>query len=199
MTGFRTVAVKVSDLGDRSSRANTREAYIMEHHNVPAGDQVDRRRFIKRAGTVAWTIPAMQVVNMTGALAGASNTSVTGATTVPPAPPGGCEEVYYRLKAAWASDGWVWLKGSDEGDCFTEGEWADLIPNDLPVTISGDAERAVVEHELADCEIYAAAHSEGGKCVEAEIGDAGAYAKFESSEDGIAQIELLVKCCVYPG
>ena len=31
-------------------------------HDIDRGDAVDRRGFIKKAGTVAWTVPAIQVI-----------------------------------------------------------------------------------------------------------------------------------------
>lgn len=155
---------------------------------------VGRREFLKQAGKVAWTVPAVQVVNMSGALAGVVNTSVTTTTAPPVTTPGGCVDVLYRLKAEWEDDGWVWVKGEGANDCLTGGDWTDLIPTDLPVTITGDDESAVVRHDLQDCTITMAAHKAARTCVAAETD--GASATFTATDHGISHVELIVSCCV---
>lgn len=162
-----------------------------------------RRDFLKKAGVAAWTIPAVQVVNMTGALAGDTNTSVT-TTTVPPTtrPPRPCQEyVMYRLKAEPKGDGWTWVKGEGRNDCLTGGDWSDLVPDSIPVFIKGDIEQVTVSHELKDCKIKYAAHkagspNQGVACFEAKIAGDGSYAVFTKGDKDISHIELVVACCV---
>ncbi len=52
-----------------------------------AEDQKTRREFLRRAGTVAWVVPAITAVQMTPALAGvetsATTTTSSTSTTVP--------------------------------------------------------------------------------------------------------------------
>lgn len=161
-----------------------------------------RRDFLKKAGVAAWTVPAVQVVNMTGALAGDVNTSVTTTSrppTTPPPPP--CEETGFRLKADLEGDGWVWTKGEGAQDCLTGGDWTDLVPTGLPVSIEGNAEYAVVKHDLPDCKIVMAYHkagsaNQGEQCFIGEIGGGGAYAEFTAQQHGISHVELIVECCV---
>ncbi len=155
----------------------------------------DRRQFLTQTGKVAWMVPALQVVNMTGALAGEFNTSVT-TTTPPTTRPGDCVDVLYRLKAEWTGDGWVWVKGEGSNDCLVGGDWTDLVPTDLPVTITGDSELVVVTHELPDCEITAASHKAGTACVAADVD--GASATFTAGARAISHVELVVTCCVRP-
>ena len=157
---------------------------------------VDRRDFIKRAGVVAWTVPAIQVANMTGALAGTTNTSVTTSTTPPVTRPGDCVDVEYRLKADWQDGGWVWVEGEGANDCLVGGDWTDMIPTESAVTITGDPEMATVTHDLDHCEITQALHKEANDCVEGEIGEDGAYATFTAVNHGISHVELIITCCV---
>lgn len=160
-----------------------------------------RRDFLKKAGVAAWTVPAVQVVNMSGALAGVTNTSVT--TTSPPttAPKPPCTEfVYYRLKADWNGGGYTWTKGEGNQDCLTGGDWEDLIPNGLPIFVDGDDEMVEVSHELPGCEIYMAMHKagsarQGQHCFPATIAADGSSAVFMKGDKDISHIELIVKCC----
>jgi hypothetical protein len=155
-----------------------------------------RREFLKQAGKAAWTVPAIQVVNMTGALAGTTNTSVTTTTMPPTTRPPECVDVLYRLKAEWTGDGWAWVKGEGANDCLTGGTWTDLVPTDLPVMIEGDDELAVVTHDLPDCEITMAAHKAGTSCVPAQVD--GTSAIFTAGANAISHIELVVECCEAP-
>lgn len=53
---------------------------------VPVSDVEGRREFLKKAGTVVWVVPTLQVINMSSALAGGGG-GTTGSvvvTTVPP-------------------------------------------------------------------------------------------------------------------
>lgn len=165
-----------------------------------------RRDFLKKAGVAAWTVPAVQVVNMTGALAGDVNTSVTTSTrppTTPPPPP--CTEVYFRLKAEPKGSGWVWVKGEGRNDCLTGGDWDPLVPDGLPIYIEGDEEKVVVTHRIEGCYIYKAYHkagspNQGTACFAAEIDDdketLGGMATFTAQPKGISHVELIVCCCV---
>ena len=174
----------------------------MNKDSMDDGGNVDRRDFLKKAGVVAWTIPAMQVVNMGGALAGVDgvNTSVTTTTVPPTTLPPRCEDFYYRLKADLTDGGWVWIKGQGENDCI-KGDYLDLVPDGIPLGISGDAESATVKHELENCEIVKAYHkagspNQGEACFEGQIGDGGSYATFTAQQHGISHVELIIKCCV---
>lgn len=175
-------------------------------HDIDRGDAVDRRGFIKKAGTVAWTVPAIQVINMTGALAGDVNTSVTTTTLPPTTVPGDCVEVHYRLKAEWQGDGWVWVTGNGNGNDCLIGDWQDILPPQ-GVYITGDPEKATVTHELPDCEIVKAYHKAGSdkspnqdvECFMGDIADGGGSVTFTKDGPGISHIEFVVKCCVVPG
>ena len=161
----------------------------------------DRRDFLKKAGVVAWTVPAIQVVNMTGALAGDIATSVTTTTVPPITRPPECRDVYYRLKAEPGDGGWVWVKGEGAQDCLTGGDWEDLIPTGLDIGMSGSSESVTVKHGLDNCEIIKAYHkagsaNQGDSCFEGLIGDGGSYVTFTAEEHGISHVELIVKCCV---
>lgn len=155
-----------------------------------------RREFLRQTGKVVWTVPALQVVNMTGALAGEFNTSVTTTTMPPTTRPVDCVDVLYRLKAEWTGAGWLWVKGEGANDCLVGGEWTDLIPTDLPVTITGDDESVVVTHQLPDCAITMASHKAGTACVAAEVD--GVSATFTAGARAISHVELVVTCCVTP-
>lgn len=168
----------------------------MEHDNGRA--TVGRREFLKRAGVVAWTVPAIHVANMTGALAGEVNSSVT--TTLPPSStrPPECVDVFYRLKAEWKDGGWVWVTGEGANDCLTGGDWSGITPNGIQVEIEGDDESATVKIKTEDCVIVQASHKEALSCVAAEIGGEGSYADFTKDVHGISHVELIIKCCVAP-
>lgn len=177
-------------------------------HRVGKHEEVNvegnsRRDFLKKAGVAAWTVPAVQVVNMTGALAGEVNVSVV-TTTTPPTTRPPCEEVYFRLKAEPKGEGWVWVKGEGRNDCLKDGPWEALIPDGLPVRISGDEEQVVVEHRLPNCYIYKAYHkagspNQGEACFAAKIeDDKQGYGKaiFTAQPKGISHVELIVCCCI---
>lgn len=157
---------------------------------------VDRRGFIKRAGVVAWTVPAIQAANMTGALAGTTNTSVTTSTAPPTTRPGDCVDVEYRIKAEWQGGTWVWVKGEGANDCLVAGDWSEMIPTEPAVWITGDPEKATVIHELEDCRITQAMHKEAKTCVAAEVAPDGSHATFTAVDNGISHVELIVTCCV---
>lgn len=179
-------------------------------HRVGKHEEVNvegnsRRDFLKKAGVAAWTVPAVQVVNMTGALAGEVNVSVVTTTTPPTTRPPDCREVYFRLKAEPSGRGWVWTKGEGRNDCITGGDWEALVPDGLPISIEGDEEKVVVKHEIPDCYIVRAAHKagsprQGTACFAAEINDKkdepGGYAIFTAQDKGISHVELIVCCCI---
>ena len=167
----------------------------------------DRRQFLRKAGVVAWTIPAMQVVNMTGALAGEVNTSVTTTSTPPTTrPPEPCEDTTtLRLKAKPTDGGWVWEDAGNPGknDCIQDGFDSGINPTtaSLPVYVSGDLESVKVSHELDDCWIVKGYHkagspNQGQACWPAEVAADGSYAVFTAGDKEISHIELLVECCV---
>ena len=130
----------------------------MEKNEEVTVEGNSRRDFLKKAGVAAWTVPAVQVVNMTGALAGDVNTSVTTTTPPPTTRPPECKDVYYRLKAEPSGDGWVWKTGKGNQDCLTDPKWIDLDPSNLPVKIEGTVEKVTVSHKLEDCAIVKAYH-----------------------------------------
>ena len=171
----------------------------------------DRRDFIKKAGVAAWTIPAVQVVNMTGALAGGTNTSVTTTTTPTTKPP--CETVKLRLKAVLGDgdgDGFHWVTSYNEGDCVKD-DIKTIDPSNLPIKVGQREGYVVVTHEIRECRIlYGAAKGHtlpddqevdingNSVCLKGEVGGGGAYVKWrgEAGERGIYQVEVVVECCL---
>lgn len=183
----------------------------MEHRGEVQADGTGRRDFLKKAGVVAWTVPAVQVVNMAGALAGGTNTSVT-TTTVPSTTRPPCREVTLRLKAVYSDRdgvGFVWTTERNDGDCVEKYDTVD--PSNLPIWIGEREPYLVVSHEIRECRIvsgYAkmAVRQEDDRvgadgvlaCVPGKVADNGSYIKWEGrgGEGGIYQVEIVVECCL---
>lgn len=169
------------------------------HEEHVSGTGQSRRDFLKKAGAVAWVVPTLQIVNMASAAAGDTTGSMV-TTTPPPSTTSGppdCQElVYYRFKANWNGQAYVWDAGVGTNDCIKDGlarSGADFAA----ITLSGDARQATVSHSLPDCSIVAAQHKAGQACIGGSIAADGSSAGF-SAGDGqdISHVEFKVKCCV---
>jgi len=171
----------------------------MHEENVVRDGQ-SRRDFLKKAGAVAWVVPTIQVLNMASAAAGATSGSVV-TTTAPPSttiePPDCQELVYYRFKANWNDQAYVWDGGVGANDCIKDGLARLGSDFGAGITLSGTARQATVSHSLPDCSIVMAQHKAGQACVGGSIAVDGSAATF-SAGDGqdISHIEFKVKCCV---
>lgn len=166
-----------------------------------------RRDFLKKAGAVAWVVPTLQVVNMASAAAGTVEASMV-TTTPPPStstttttttkPPECTDYVYYRLKADWDGQSYVWKDGIGANDCIKDGTSLNGADLGAAISVSGTTREAMITHTLADCEIMKAAHKAGQACVAGTVAADGSYAKFSAGADGqgISHVEILVKCCV---
>ena len=154
-----------------------------------------RRDFLKKAGVAAWTVPAVQVVNMTGALAGSVNASVTtttGPPTTPPPPP--CrDEVCYRIK--WEVDEQGWDVGTGRNDCIENGD-CENADGGLFATASGDEEKVTVTiKDGVDCRIVEVGQKAGQNCEGGWIAADGKSAEFTQIDKGISHVELILVCC----
>ena len=151
-----------------------------------------RRDFLKKAGVAAWTVPAVQVVNMTGALAGTVNGSVTTSTRPPTTPPPPCiKEVCYYVK--WDVGQQAWESSPGQNHCLVDAE-CESANGGLFATASGDGESVTVTiKDGVECDIYKAYHKEATDCVEASHGDKSVT--FVSEEHGISHVELFLVCC----
>ena len=172
----------------------------MREEHVSGVDQ-SRRDFLKKAGAAAWVVPAIQVVNMASAAAGETAGSMV-TTTPPPStttePPDCQELVYYRFKANWNGQAYVWDGGVGANDCIKDGNARNGGDFGAGISLSGDARQAPVTHSLPDCSIVMAQHKAGSSCVGGSIAVDGSAATFSAGVDGqdISHIEFKVKCCV---
>lgn len=152
-----------------------------------------RRDFLKKAGVAAWTVPAVQVVNMTGALAGTANTSVTTTTRPPTTLPPCIEEVCYRIK--WEVDEQGWDVGTGRNDCLPNGE-CENADGGLFAHASGDEESVTITiKDGLDCKITAVGQKAGQNCEGGSIASDGKSATFTKLDKGISHVELLIECC----
>ena len=178
---------------------------MQEEHTGQAGQS--RRDFLKKAGAAAWVVPTIQVVNMASAAAGTTGGSIV-TTTPPPStsttttttttePPDCQELVFYRFKADWNGQSYVWDGGVGANDCIKDGLARLGSDFGAGISLSGNAREATVTHSLPDCSIVMAQHKAGQACVGGSIAVDGSGATF-SAGDGqdISHIEFKVKCCV---
>ena len=155
-----------------------------------------RRDFLKKTGTVAWVVPAIQVVNMTSAAAGVAQGSVV--TTTPTRPPRCIEYKTCRIKAEWKDGGWHWDSGVGRNDCIQSGDWERCDVSEVGAKIEGNESRARVTVP-ADCKIKYAQHKAGQDCFPASISNDKRTATFEAGRQGISNVVLVVECCVKYG
>jgi hypothetical protein len=170
-----------------------------------AGHGESRRDFLKKAGAVAWIVPSIQLVNMASAAAGVDGSVVTtgppsstSTTTTTTTEPPDCQElVYYRFKANWNGQSYVWDGGVGANDCITDGFARSGADFGAGLSLSGDARTATVSHSLPDCGIVMAAHKAGQACVAGSVAADGSAATFTAGDgQDISHIEFKVKCCV---
>ena len=105
--------------------------------------------------------------------------------------------MYYRFKANWNGQAYVWEGGVGENDCIADGLARSGADFGAGITLSGNARQATVTHSLPDCSIVMAQHKAGQACVSGGVAGDGSSAIF--SADGgqdISHIEFKVKCCV---
>lgn len=170
---------------------------MQEEHISDTGRS--RRDFLKKAGAVAWIVPTIQVVHMASAAAGGTTGSMV-TTTPPPSttqPPDCQELVYYRFKANWNGQAYVWDGGVGANDCITDGLARSGADFGAGIALSGNARQATVTHSLPDCSIVMAQYKAGQACESGSVAADGSSASFNA--DGgqdISHIEFKVKCCV---
>ncbi|NND03170.1 MAG: hypothetical protein HKN91_10320 [Acidimicrobiia bacterium] len=151
----------------------------------------DRREFLKKAGTAAWVVPAMQIVNMSAAAAGTS-----GSVTVPGTPEPPTCDLEGWTKATWTGKEWVWSSAWNGSDCFDAGRLTKANGGALGAGIAGERDHLIVA--VGDrANIVGAAYKWTGSdsCGVATLSPGKKLAAFEPPHGELTQVELLLELC----
>lgn len=172
------------------------------------GRGTDRREFLKKAGKVAFVVPAIQVLSMVPAGAQSNGsvvvTTMPSATTAPPttteAP---CEEfIRYRVKGDWNGSSVSWDDGGvGANDCLKDSSQWDSLGNGgaLGVTmVTVDTDRVQISVS-GDCTIEWVGVKAGNTvCDTFDLTgqQLTSYVIGPYDAPSISHIEVIIKCCV---
>jgi hypothetical protein len=182
------------------------------------GEGSGRREFLKKAGKIAFVVPAIQVLSM--APAGAQSNGSVVTTSMPPGstmPPTSstsstssstttteapCDGTRYRVKLTWDADqGLDWTTGVEDGDCITDSSlWDSEVSgsalgftfNATLVGSSGVISAFIAAPEGCEIEIVGMTYLDR-PCQVIAIG--GPTTGFANANPPLVQFEAIVICC----